>query len=226
MIAETRATFNGVGTRVLSVPGYGTPILLFHGYADSADTWRAVLTRLETAGRHAIAVDLPGFGAADARSPGPLVPQFDDFADAILEELGPVVLVGNSLGAATAVRAAARNGDRVTALVTLDDPLNARHWLARITRRRAVPARFWSGLGRMRFPVPAAPMRWITRNAVRKVLYGPGVNADAEVIARWSRALSPGLTRTPPSGVVPSYCRNTVCPSYSPPQRRSDTRGP
>ena len=55
MIAESRADFGGVSTRVLSVPGEGLPIVLLHGYGDSADTWRAVLTKLAAAGRRAVA---------------------------------------------------------------------------------------------------------------------------------------------------------------------------
>ncbi|MGB3332425.1 MAG: alpha/beta fold hydrolase, partial [Mycobacterium sp.] len=72
MISTTRAGFDGVGTRMLSVPGDGTPVVLLHGYGDSADTWRGVLTRLAAAGRRAVAVDLPGFGQADPRRAGPL----------------------------------------------------------------------------------------------------------------------------------------------------------
>ncbi|GAS88004.1 alpha/beta fold hydrolase [Mycolicibacterium brisbanense] len=193
MIAESRATFAGVETRVLSVPGSGTPVVLLHGYADSADTWRPVLTRLECLGHKAVAVDLPGFGRAALRAPGPLLPQFDAFADALLQELGPVVLVGNSLGAATAVRAAAHNSDLVNALVALDDPLNARHWIARLARRRAVPEIVWAWVARM--PVPAGALRWVTVRAVPKVLYGPGVTADPEVVAYWSTVVSgsPGI---------------------------------
>ncbi|NOP97080.1 alpha/beta fold hydrolase [Mycolicibacterium fortuitum] len=188
MITESRATFGGVGTRVLSVPGNGTPVVLLHGYADSAETWRAVLTRLEASGCQAFAVDLPGFGRADRRRPGPLLPQFDAFADALLAETGPVVLVGNSLGAATAVRAATRNPDLVAALVALDDPLNARHWIARLARKRAVPAGFWSTVGRV--PVPARTLRWLTVKVVPRALYGPGITADPEVVAYWSELVS------------------------------------
>lgn len=136
MIGETRASYAGVGTRMLSVPGRGTPIVLLHGYADSADTWRGVLTRLAAAGRRAVAVDLPGFGQVDPRRSGAMVPQFDTFADAVLADTGPAVLVGNSLGAATAVRAAARNA-AVKALIAVDDPLNARRWPVRRCRCRS-----------------------------------------------------------------------------------------
>ncbi|MCV7358352.1 alpha/beta fold hydrolase [Mycolicibacterium fluoranthenivorans] len=188
MIAESRATYNGVGTRVLSVSGCGTPVILLHGYADSADTWRAVLARLAAAGRRALAVDLPGFGRAGRRRSGPMLPQFDSFADALLDDTGPAVLVGNSLGAATAVRAADRRPDVVRALVALDDPINARHWLARAARYREVPTGFWRTAARL--PIPAVTLRWATERGVRRVLYGPGAPADPDVLARWNRTVA------------------------------------
>jgi pimeloyl-ACP methyl ester carboxylesterase len=188
MIGQVRANYNGVRTRVLSVPGGGTPLVLLHGYAGSADTWRAVLTGLEQAGRRALAVDLPGFGRADPRVSGPMLPQFDGFVDAILDQDGPAVLVGNSLGAATAVRAASRNSEAVKGVVALDDPLNAQHWLARLARRREIPEVFWSWVGRVR--IPPSVLRWVTRRAVAKVVYGPGAVADPDVVAYWSRLFS------------------------------------
>lgn len=187
MIAETRATYNGVETRVLSVSGDGIPVVLLHGYADSADTWRGVLTRLEALGRKAFAVDLPGFGRADRRRPGPLLPQFDAFADALLAEHGPVILVGNSLGSATAVRAATRHPESVTGLVALDDPLNARHWLARLVRSRDVPVRFWRGVSRI--PMPDNVLRWVTRQGVARLLYGRRTTADPLVLEQWTDAI-------------------------------------
>lgn len=187
MITESRVTYAGVGTRALTVPGGGPPVILLHGYADSADTWRGVLTRLAGASRHAVAVDLPGFGQADPRRPGPMMPQLDAFADAVLAEYGPAVLVGNSLGAATAVRAAGRNA-LVKALIALDDPLGAQHWLARRARQRPAPPALWSLLGRA--PIPSAVLRRATRRVVPKMLYGPGVLPDPEVVEYWTRAAS------------------------------------
>lgn len=184
MITDRRARFGTVETRVLSVEGEGIPIVLFHGYGDSADTWRAVLTKLDQTGRRALAVDLPGFGAADERTSGPLLPQFDEFADAVLASFGPAVLMGNSLGAATAVRAATRN-ESVKALVTLDDPLGVRTWLGRLTRRREVSAAVWARIGRT--PVPARVLRGATTWAMPRVLYGPGIRPDPEIVAQWTR---------------------------------------
>ncbi len=188
MITETRSSFGGTGTRVLAVPGTGTPIVCLHGYADSADTWRPVLQRLAAAGRRALAVDMPGFGRAGARTPGPLVEQFDAFADALLDDVGPAVLMGNSMGAATAVRAATRRPDCVAALVALDDPLNAQHWLARLARSRPVPVRVWNGVGRI--PMPAPAVKWATQLAAKRVLYGSGAAVDPTVLGHWSDSLS------------------------------------
>ncbi|MFC9433213.1 alpha/beta fold hydrolase [Nocardia sp. NPDC057030] len=187
MITETTARYAGVNTRVLSVAGSGTPILLLHGYADSADTWRGVLTALAAAGRAAFAVDLPGFGLADRRRPGPMTPQFDGFVDAIIAERGPLTLVGNSLGAATALHAAARHPDgEVTAVVCLDEPLLARHWLARVGRLREYRM-FFRLVGRL--PIPAALVRWGVRRAVALFVYGPGVVADPEFLITATRSV-------------------------------------
>jgi pimeloyl-ACP methyl ester carboxylesterase len=188
MIGEHRANVGGVSTRVLSVQGSGIPVLFFHGYGDTADTWRGVLARLEEAGRAATAFDLPGFGQSGPRSPGPLLPQFDDFADAVLADFGPAVLVGNSLGAATAVRAASRRSESVKALVALDDPLYVRHLLARLIRRREVPERFWMAAARI--PVPDLALRWVTAVGARTALYGPGAGASPEVIAQWRQSMA------------------------------------
>jgi pimeloyl-ACP methyl ester carboxylesterase len=57
---EHRMEFAGYGTRVLELEGSGPPVLMFHGYADSADTWRLTLAQLARRGQRAVAVDLPG----------------------------------------------------------------------------------------------------------------------------------------------------------------------
>ena len=79
---EHRTKLPGFDTRVLELEGDGEPVLFFHGYADSADTWRLCLAELGRQGRRAIAVDLPGFGAADPLRSEPILPQLDAFAAA------------------------------------------------------------------------------------------------------------------------------------------------
>ena len=110
MIGERRAVHAGVGTRELFVDGDGPTIVLLHGFAHPADCWRPVLNRLAAVGQSAVAVDLPGFGAADPAAPGAWLPQGDHFVSEVISQHsnnGPVVLVGNSLGAFLTLRAAA-----------------------------------------------------------------------------------------------------------------------
>lgn len=115
---EHRLELAGYNTRVLELEGDGLPILMFHGYADSADTWRQSLALLAREGHRAVAVDLPGFGAADPLLPDAILPQLDEFALAAVRYAAgrprkPVLAVGNSLGGCVALRLAERHGDRL-----------------------------------------------------------------------------------------------------------------
>ncbi len=107
---------------MLELEGDGVPILLFHGYADSADTWRLVMARLARSGRRAIAVDLPGFGTADPLRPEPILPQLDSFAADAAEYLSghprrSVLAGGNSLGGCVALRLAERRPQKLAGVV-------------------------------------------------------------------------------------------------------------
>src|SRR5206468_3556900 len=92
--------------------GEGPPLLLLHGWADSADTWRLLLERFGRDGRRAVALDMPGFGTASApEKERPLLEQLDAFCDAALDYIaagGGTIVVGNSLGGCVALRAAER----------------------------------------------------------------------------------------------------------------------
>lgn len=118
---EHRKTLAGYRTRVLELEGDGVPMVFFHGYADSADTWRLCLAELGRQGRRAIALDLPGFGTADPLSSEPILPQLDAFAAAAAEYAsdpgGRVMAVGNSLGGCVALRLAERRGHRLAGVV-------------------------------------------------------------------------------------------------------------
>jgi pimeloyl-ACP methyl ester carboxylesterase len=186
MITETRARYDGVSTRVLSVAGSGTPIVLLHGFADSVETWRGFMSELAAAGRAAIAVDLPGFGAADARRPGDLMPQLDWFVDAIVAELGPVILIGNSLGACLSVRAASRGSANVRGVVAVDEPILASSPVVRIARGRRDPF----GILDHRLPVPNCVYRKLIRRALARALYGDPTSADPDTVSRFTSQMS------------------------------------
>lgn len=121
-VAESFEVYGGVRTRALAVLGEGPPLLLLHGYSDSADTWRALLRRLAAEGAHAVAVDLPGFGLADRLGGGQMLPQYDRFVSDLVEAhsaAGRPVLVGNSLGAVAALRTAQDEEVPIAGLVAI-----------------------------------------------------------------------------------------------------------
>jgi pimeloyl-ACP methyl ester carboxylesterase len=120
---EHRLSLAGYRTRVLELEGDGEPLVFLHGYGDSADTWRQCLAVLGRRGRRAIALDLPGFGAADHLHHGAILPQLDRFAAAALDYVhgrdAKVIPVGNSLGGCVALRLAERHGDRLAGVVAV-----------------------------------------------------------------------------------------------------------
>jgi pimeloyl-ACP methyl ester carboxylesterase len=110
IILEQRVRHAGIRSRQLVVEGGESAFLLLHGFSDSADTFRPVLARLGRQGATAVAVDLPGFGKA-APAPGGDLAAYDRFIDSAVRDLAErtgrqVVVVGNSLGGAFALRAA------------------------------------------------------------------------------------------------------------------------
>lgn len=132
-INERPIVVAGVSTRVLEVDGDGPPILLLHGFTDSADSWRPLLRELARRGRRAAAIDLPGNGRAD-RLARPALPHHDAFVDGFVRayaEHGDAVVVGNSLGGLLALRAAARSEVSLGAVVGIGPAGLAYGWRLR-----------------------------------------------------------------------------------------------
>jgi len=103
--------------------------VLVHGLGDEADSWRHVFAPL-AADRRVVAPDLPGFGRS--RTLGSKHGFARDRANlalhakailSVLEETGPAILVGSSLGAAVAELAAFERPDLARALVFVDGGL-------------------------------------------------------------------------------------------------------
>lgn len=106
--------------------GTGTPWLLVHGLLGGADDFAPLADRLhELTGAPVWLLDLPGFG----RSPSPVADGgLDGHAAAVYEAAaalgGRVQLVGHSLGAAVAARAAALLQDGLERLILLQPVLH------------------------------------------------------------------------------------------------------
>jgi pimeloyl-ACP methyl ester carboxylesterase len=182
MITEEQVCYNGIQTRRLSVAGDGVPIVLLHGFADSADTWRGVMTEFRAAGRAAFAVDMPGYGHADPRKPGAIMPQLDAFIDATIAGSGPVILMGNSLGACVSVRAASRGSGNIRGVIAVDEPILASHWFMRLGRGRTDPFRVLE----RRMPIPKVLYHNIIRGVCARLLYADPAQADPRVLARFT----------------------------------------
>jgi pimeloyl-ACP methyl ester carboxylesterase len=137
---EHRLDLAGFRSRVLELEGEGPAVVLLHGFADSADTWRLVLDRLARNERRALALDLPGFGAADAlRAEGSMLEQLCGFVRAAVAHAAgdgdEVVLAGNSLGGCVALRVAEDDGAPLAAVVPIAPAgLDMPRWFSVIER--------------------------------------------------------------------------------------------
>jgi pimeloyl-ACP methyl ester carboxylesterase len=102
--------------------GSGAAVILLHAGVADRRMWEDLLPDLAAAGFHALAFDLPGFGDAEVE-PGPQAPWNDVLM--AMNELGieRAALVGNSFGAAIALRVAVVAPARVDALVLVGTPM-------------------------------------------------------------------------------------------------------
>src|SRR4051812_9860672 len=97
--------------------GSGPAVVLLHQTPRSWDEYRDVIPRIAAAGRTAIALDTPGFGAS-ATVPEPSIEAWAAVVLDALDALGVdrAALVGHHTGGSIAVAVAAARPDRVTAL--------------------------------------------------------------------------------------------------------------
>lgn len=123
---QRKVAARGVGLHLYdsgATSSQGPTFLLIHGLGDEADSWQKVFPLLAGQGR-VLALDLPGFGRSDHPKRAYTLNFFADTVVALLEHLKipQAVLVGNSMGAAVALRVAMRRPDLVARLVLVDGP--------------------------------------------------------------------------------------------------------
>lgn len=162
----------------------GPPVLLLPGGAESADGFFPIITEglVADPGCRIIVHDRPGTGASTA--PGGLREAADHLHGVIREVgLGPVVIVGQSLGAAVALLFAAEHPDDVAGMVLLDPtPVND----AVLARRTATGARRIVGLARV--PVIGGAIPALLRRSAARLGRShpddPGVVAAVDAMTR------------------------------------------
>ncbi|NLT05729.1 MAG: alpha/beta fold hydrolase [Solirubrobacterales bacterium] len=168
---EHRLELAGFGTRALELEGSGPPLLLLHGFADSADTWRTLLDRLGRQDRRAVALDLPGFGTADPlRDDRPVLSQLTSFATAAVKRWAPdggAILCGNSLGGCVSLLLAQRPGlDLAGVMPVAPAGLDMARWFAIIEREPVL-----RGLLASPLPVPPAVLQRIVLEVYKRLAF-------------------------------------------------------
>lgn len=168
---EHRLELAGFETRALELEGSGPPLLLLHGFADSADTWRTLLDRLGRLDRRAVALDLPGFGTADAlRDDQPVLAQLTAFATAAVRRWAPdggAVVCGNSLGGCVSMLLAQRPGLELAGVIPVAPAgLDMARWFAIIEREPLL-----RGLLASPLPVPPAVLRRIVVEIYKRLAF-------------------------------------------------------
>jgi pimeloyl-ACP methyl ester carboxylesterase len=117
-------TFDGVAVEYRD-EGEGEPAVVFvHGFPFDSSMWEPQIPVARAAGRRAVAPDLPGFGRSavpDDRAEYS-IDRYADLVAALIAELrlGPVVLVGLSMGGYIALAVARRHPAVLAGLVLAD----------------------------------------------------------------------------------------------------------
>jgi pimeloyl-ACP methyl ester carboxylesterase len=100
--------------------GEGEPAMVFvHGLAGSWQNWLENLPHFAAAGHRVVAFDLPGFGASDMPRSKISIPGYGRLVNTLLERLdvGPAIVVGNSMGGFIGAEVAIQYPARVERLV-------------------------------------------------------------------------------------------------------------
>ena len=179
---EHRIKLAGYDTRALELEGEGPPLLLLHGFSDSADTWRFTLDALARRGRRAVAVDLPGFATASPLRDGPVLPQLDRFGTALIKRFAPgggAVVAGNSLGGCMAMRLAERDSLGIAGIVPVAPAgLDMARWMTIIERDPIVRFALASPL-----PIPRPLLHTMVSQVYRRIAFHRAGSIDPKVIA-------------------------------------------
>ncbi len=179
----------GYSTRALELDGAGPPLVLLHGFSDSADTWRPLMRVLADHGRRAFAVDLPGFGqAARLDRESLILPQLGRLAAAAVrheyERTGSEVIVsGNSLGGCVALRLAERHELPLGGIVPIAPAgLDMAQWVGAIDGAPLVQA-----VLRAPLPLPEIAVRAAVGRVYKTLAFSRNYEIDPIVVSGFTR---------------------------------------
>jgi pimeloyl-ACP methyl ester carboxylesterase len=167
------------------------PVLLIHGWGASIFMWRDWFAPLASAGRHVIAVDLPGHGLSDKPEDaelyraGPLAAVIREAIDAV--GLTHVDVVAQSMGGSIALELAVSANSPVRRLVLVNPAALGRVRLQRLARLVS-PSRVDSVL-------PHLVPRWIVARAHRMVYGDPSRITKRDIDEYWAASQFPSFSR-------------------------------
>jgi pimeloyl-ACP methyl ester carboxylesterase len=169
-------------------PSNGFPVVFLHGWGGSAYNFRHVLPALGSAGLHAIAPDLRGHGGSFAYNHARGAFSSASMAawvKSLLDELGigRCVLVGQSIGGAIAMDAAALLRERVTTLVLLAP-------IGFTTVRRVMLTHGPAWL------YPTTSPRWVVRWVLQRIYGSRAQWTERDVDEYWEPLRQPGVVRS------------------------------
>ena len=176
---------------MLELEGDGAPIVMFHGYADSADTWRLCSRRSAgVAGGRSRSTSR--VSAPPTRSRRPVLPQLDAFAGAAVEYLGgrrrKVIAVGNSLGGCVSLRLAERCGNLLDGVVAVAPAGLEMSRLLSLVERDPLLRSFLA----LPAPVPRMVIRAAVARLYRELAFAAPSAIDPAVVAAFYRITATG----------------------------------
>lgn len=183
---------SGMRVRLLEsgTPG-NPPVLLLHGWGASAYMWRAWFAPMAAAGRHVLAVDLPGHGLSD-KPDDDRVYETGALSRTVLEVitaegLPAVDVVAQSMAGTIALHAAIESGSRIDRLVLVNPAcfgtVTIQAW-ARHASPRAMDA--W---------LPRFVFRRIVSRAHRLVYHDPSRITGRDIDEYWAPSQFPAYSR-------------------------------
>ena len=170
MGCRRRVELSGAEVNYVEV-GEGEPILFLHGISGCWQNWLENLPHF-SAGRRAIALDLPGFGSSPMPAWEVGIPAYGQLVHEFCEKLGldRVVLVGNSMGGFIATEAVTAESNPFASLVLVSAAGIINTWNPEV--RATVTAYAWKRFG----PAVADRGRWIvSRRRTRELALAPFV---------------------------------------------------
>ncbi|MBD3647981.1 MAG: alpha/beta hydrolase, partial [Pseudomonadales bacterium] len=128
-VSQRRIATNGIELNIAE-QGDGPLVLLLHGFPESWYSWRHQFEPLASAGYHAVAPDMRGYGKSDKPGDVSAYNQVEVVNDIIglIPALGyeTAIVIGHDWGAPTAWMSALLHPERVTAVGALSVPFTPR----------------------------------------------------------------------------------------------------